>query len=57
MVLVPVAVTLMSTLWLIVIFTIHFILVITAVFMNTNNLFINSLSMPVLYFFVLHASV
>lgn len=38
MVLVPVAVTLMSALQLIVIFAMHFILVITAVFMNTSNL-------------------
>jgi len=57
MVLVPVAVTLMSALRLIVIVATHFILVITAVFMNSSNLFISSLSVPVLYFFVLHASV
>jgi hypothetical protein len=54
--LIPVAVTLMIALQLIVILTIHFILVITAVFMNTSNLCISSLSMPILYFFVLHAS-
>jgi hypothetical protein len=57
MVLIPVAVTLMITLQLTVIFTIRFILVITAVFMNTTNLCISSLSMPILYFFVLHVSI